>query len=592
MSFVFELKRRNVFRVALLYAVASWLLLQVADVGVSLLGLPDWTGRFVFLLLLIGFPLVIVFSWAYDITPEGVKREKDVPRDQSITDETARKLNTAVIALLVLAVVGMIADRMIPETPTVTTEATASLETATPAADQPSDRSIAVMPFLNMSSDAENEYFSDGLSEELLNLLAKIPELQVAARTSAFSFKDSDADVIEIAQTLKVAHVLEGSVRKSGDEIRITAQLIKASDGYHLWSETWDRTLVDVFAIQDEIAAKVVDALKVTLLGEVPHARITDPQAFELYLQAKALADISSKESLEESARLLEQALTIDPEYAEAWTELSVVQTNRTGQGHLPAAEGFASAAIAGRRALAINPQDARALSGLGWNAMYRDWDFAEAARLIGEALKWEPGNASVMNSSAVLNGVFGRRQRMMGLYEDALERDPVAMSVLGNLSGAYMNNDRLDDAETLINRMREVSPSSDYISLNSSWLLWWRGDTEAALDGFVEFGGNAGAWGRVLALYNLGRDVEIDAAIENLLANGGRPTQMAVIHAYMGNFDEAFEWFDSAYEERDDWLIEIRMYEGLEVLYDDPRWEALLQKIGISDSEGERIGL
>ena len=309
MSFFTELKRRNVFRVALLYLVASWLIIQVADTGISLLGLPEWTGRLVFLLLLIGLPLVVVFSWAYEITPEGLKREKEVERDVSITHETARKLNTAVIVLLLLAVGGMIADRLIPEqaqdAPSV---ADASEGTG------PTEQSIAVLPFVNMSADPENEYFSDGLSEELLNLLAKIPELQVAARTSAFSFKDSDAGISEIADTLNVAHVLEGSVRKSGDRIRITAQLIKGSDGYHLWSRTWDRTLIDVFAIQDEIAAAVVDALKVTLLGELPHASVTDTRAYELYLQSKVFADMRTAESYERAALLLTEALDIDPD--------------------------------------------------------------------------------------------------------------------------------------------------------------------------------------------------------------------------------------------------------------------------------------
>jgi TolB-like protein/Flp pilus assembly protein TadD len=591
MSLFAELKRRNVFRVALLYLVASWLIIQVADVGISLLGLPLWAGRFVFLLLAIGFPLVVVFSWAYEITPEGLKKEKDVAKEESITHATARKLNMAVIVLLVLALGGMVADRLVPEQAAPVENSVDVTAESGPVMTGPSGQSIAVLPFVNMSADQDNEYFSDGLSEELLNLLAKIPELKVAARTSAFSFKGTDASIPEIANKLNVAHVLEGSVRKSGEEIRITAQLIKAADGYHLWSETWDRTLVDVFAIQDEIAEKVVAALKITLLGEVPHARVTDPHAYELYLQAKALADISSEESLKDAARLLEEALAIDSEYAEAWTELSTVQTNRTGLGYLPQTEGFASAAVAARRALAINPRDARALSGLGWNAMYRDWDFAEASRLIEEALKWEPGNASVINVSAVLNGVFGRRERMMSLYESALERDPVAMSVLGNLSGAYLGSGRVEDAAILIERMREVSPTSDFVGFYTAWLHWYRGEAEAALDAFMTFGGSAGNWGRVLSLYDLGRDDDLPGAIQDLIDGGGRPMMLAVVYAYLGDDDKAFEWLDRGYEERDDWLIEIRMYSQFEGLYDDPRWNRLLTKIGISDADAEAIG-
>ena len=588
MSLFSEMKRRNVFRVALLYLVGSWLIMQVADVGVSLLSLPDWTGRLVFLLLGISFPLVMVFSWAYEITPEGLKKEKDVERDESITSDTARKLNTAVIVLLLLSLGGMIADRLIPERVVPVDQAVTSAAVAA----GPPEQSIAVLPFVNMSADQENEYFSDGLSEELLNLLAKIPELQVAARTSTFSFKGSDAGIPEIAIKLNVAHVLEGSVRKSGDEIRITAQLIKAADGYHLWSETWDRTLVDVFAIQDEIAAAVVAALKVSLLGEVPHVRVTDPRAYELYLRSKAAANLSSREGFAQAALLLTDALAIDPDYAEAWAELSVVQTNQTGQGFIPIEVGFERARLSAERALKIDPAHAQAMSGLGWNMMYWDWDFAEAARLIREARRLAPGNASVLNAYAVLHGVFGRRQVMMGLYEDALERDPVAMSVLGNLSGAYMNYGRNDDAELIVERMRAIEPDSAWVHGSDAWLNWSRGNAEAALDGFSGLSGSVGAWGTALALYDLGRDEEIDDAIATLLSAGGRPTQLALVEAYRDNADRAFEWLDRAYEEHDDWLIEIRMFRDFEPLYDDPRWEELLGRIGISDTDAERIGL
>ena len=216
--------------------------MQVADVGISLLGLPVTTGRLVILLLAIGFPLVMLFSWAYEITPEGLKKEKEVDRTTSVTHETAKKLDTAVIVLLVLGIASLALDRLIPEAAMPSDTANNALAEQE-VIDSTPEHSIAVLPFVNMSADEENEYFSDGLSEELLNLLARIPQLRVAARTSTFRFKGSDAGIDEIAVKLNVAHVLEGSVRKSGDEIRITAQLIKASDGFHLWSYTWDRTI-------------------------------------------------------------------------------------------------------------------------------------------------------------------------------------------------------------------------------------------------------------------------------------------------------------------------------------------------------------
>jgi len=588
MSFFSELKRRNVFRVALLYLVASWLIMQVTDVGVSLLGLPDWTGRLVFLLLLIGFPLVMVFSWAYEITPEGLKKERDVPRDQSITDDTARKLNTAVIVLLLISLVTLGVDRLIPEqamAPETVTE-------AMPEASGPPEQSIAVLPFTNMSADADNEYFSDGLSEELLNLLAKIPELQVAARTSAFSFKGTGAGVPEIARKLNVAHVLEGSVRKSGDEIRITAQLINAADGYHVWSETWDRRLVDVFAIQDEIAALVVDALKVSLLGDLPHVRVTDPEAYELYLQGKASAQLFTEAGFQRATQLLTEALAIDPEYAEAWVELGTTITNQTGWGLLPNEEGYERATRANERALAIEPDNARALSSLGWKKMYFERDFGEAARLIRRAYELEPGNPSVLNTYAVLNGAFGKRQRMIDLYEDALERDPFAMSVLGNLSGAYSNEGRYAETEHLIARMREISPDSNTIVVSESFLHWFTGNTEAALDGFAQLDGAMGDFGRAISLYNLGRDEEAAAIIEAMEENDESLALVAGWYALAGNEDRAFESFDRALETGDDEIVEIRMWPVVDRLYDDPRWDDLLARIGTSDADAERIGL
>ena len=380
MSLYSELKRRNVFRVALLYLVTSWVVLQVADVGVSLLGLPDWAGRFIFLLLVIGFPLVVVFSWIYEITPDGIKRETEVEVDASITADTARRLNTAVIVMLVVALGGLLADRLIPRTSGKLSQSRSAPE-----------NSIAVLPFVNISSDSDNEYFSDGLSEELLNLLAKTPELQVAARTSAFSFKGSNADIQQIAAKLNVAYVLEGSVRKSGDNIRVTTQLIQASNGFHMWSESWDRRLTDVFVIQDDIAAAVVAELKVTLLGELPRARVADTRAYDLYLRAKSVANNATNSALAEAVLLLNEAVAIDPEFAAGWSELGTVQVNQIVQGFVPQATGVQRAGASYASALQADPRFVQALAGLSWIAMFYEWDFAEAARLLNLARDINP---------------------------------------------------------------------------------------------------------------------------------------------------------------------------------------------------------
>ena len=592
MSLFAELKRRNVFRVALVYMVASWIVMQVADVGISLLGLPVTTGRLIFLLLAIGFPLVMLFSWAYEITPEGVKREKDIDRSNSVTHETAKKLDTAVIVLLVLGIGALALDRLVPEEATTSAELAASTETISDAAAAAPERSIAVLPFVNMSADEENEYFSDGLSEELLNLLAKIPDLKVAARTSAFRFKKSDADINEIAMQLNVAHVLEGSVRKSGDRIRITAQLINAANGYHLWSNTWDRTLIDVFAIQDEIAAAVVDALKVSLLGELPRTRVTNPEAYALYLQSKVSANRRTKEGFEEATALLTQALAIDPEYAEAWVQLSTYQTNMAGMRIVPPEEGFARAQASAERALIIDPKNARALSNLGWNAMYWEWDFAKAARLIAQARSLEHGNASILNAYAVLNNAFGRYESGVSLSREALNLDPLALSVLTNLSGSYYANNRFDEMAALIERMRELEPDSTVIPGMSGWLEQGRGNAEAALAHFTQARAAMGAWGRAIAHYDLGQDDLSDAAISELVELGGNSVIIATIYAYRDETDDAFEWLDRGFDEHDDWMVEIRMFKFFQRIYGDPRWDVMVEKVGMTDEVAESIGL
>ena len=285
-----ELRRRNVFRAGAFYVAATWALAQgISQLGPAF-GMPDWGTRWFVIACAIGFPFWIAFAWFFEFTPEGIKRERDVEPGESITPHTGRKLDFAIIGVLAIAVVLLVTDRFV-----LHHGVNAQADIAVSA------QSIAVLPFVDMSQSKDQEYFSDGISEELLNLLAKIQTLHVAARTSSFSFKGKDVPIPEIANTLHVANVLEGSIRKAGDQIRITAQLIRAADGYHVWSETWDRKLDDIFKIQDEIAGKVVEELKVTLLGAAPTVRTTDPDAYALYLQARQVGRQGTTEAFQQS---------------------------------------------------------------------------------------------------------------------------------------------------------------------------------------------------------------------------------------------------------------------------------------------------
>jgi len=295
MSFVEELKRRNVFRVAIAYVIIAWLILQVGDTLAPALHLPESVNTALAFFLILGFPVAIILAWAYELTPEGLKKEKDVDRSNSITHVTGRKLDYFIIAVLVLALGYFAFDKFVLDpsrdaelvqatTEAVTEQATESREAET------ADKSIAVLPFVNMSDDASNEYFSDGISEEILNALAKVKDLKVAGRTSSFAFKTRSEDLRTIGEALRVSHILEGSVRKSGIQVRVTAQLVKADNGYHLWSQTYDRELTDIFAIQDEIAAEILIQLKAQLLDEERQllaSQPTDSEVYDLYLLAR-----------------------------------------------------------------------------------------------------------------------------------------------------------------------------------------------------------------------------------------------------------------------------------------------------------------
>src|SRR5512140_2079481 len=393
-----ELRRRNVFRAAVFYVGAVWALTQGIAQLTPVVGAPDWAARWFLAAAVIGFPFWIAFAWFYEFTPEGLKRESEIEPHESITRHTGRKLDLAIIGVLAVAVVLLLTDRFVLHHGV--NESASSGESA---------QSPAVLPFVNRRTDKEQEYFADGISEELLNLLAKIPQLRVTARTSSFSFKGKEVAIPEIARTLHVANVLEGSVRKAGNSVRITAQLIKAGTDTHLWSQTYDRKLDDIFAIQDEIAADVVKQLKVTLLGAAPKSRTTDPEAYALYLQAVQLGRQFTAESFQQSDALFRKVLAIDPRYAPAWDGQARNFINEAGQGLLPGKEGFAQAREAAVKALAIDPDYAPAYAQLGWIAMYGDNDLAGAALHLERALALEPADLSVLTTSATLLQSLGR---------------------------------------------------------------------------------------------------------------------------------------------------------------------------------------
>jgi TolB-like protein len=373
MSFVSELRRRNVVRVAIVYAVASWLALQVTDVARSLLGLPDWTGRLVVLLLALGLPVALAISWVYEVTPEGLVRTEAVDPAHSTAPQTGRRLDRIIIAGLALSIALLLLDRFLYRDADRSQPAVAAPARPTSGAETRL-RTIAVLPFVNMSNDPANEYFSEGISEEILNTLARIEGLQVAARTAALQFKGRGADIAEIGQKLKVGAVLEGSVRRAGDSVRISAQLVDVTNGYRVWSETFERGTTDVFAVQTEIAGAIADALQLAVGAQGPATASVkirelptqDPHAYELFLQGRYLWRQRNGPAVTRAIELLEEAVRLDPGFAEAHAALASAYRILQSYASVDAAATRGRALKAADRALALDDSLAEAVAVKG----------------------------------------------------------------------------------------------------------------------------------------------------------------------------------------------------------------------------------
>ena len=567
-----ELKRRNVIRVAIAYAVAAWLLIEITATTFPILKLPDWSVTLVTVLVLIGFPLALILAWAYELTPEGLKKEKDVDRSQSITHVTGRKLDFIIITVLVLALGYFAYDKFLlqPEPGEVFGDM---------------DKSIAVLPFVNMSDDAGNEYFSDGLSEELLNLLVKIPELRVAARTSSFSYKGKDVKIAQIGEELNVTHVLEGSVRKSGDRVRITAQLVKADDGFHLWSKTFDRTLEDIFVVQDEIAKAVVDELKIELLGAMPEGRKTDSEVYSLYLQGKYFNNLRGEENLEKAVAAFKQALAIDPEYAPAWVGIQLTYSLQVAYAQRPEKETRALAMEAAERALAIDENMASAWAALAYLLRTNEWDWQAARVAINKALNLEPNNAEVLPVAASLAGTFGRLSESVALFERNIELDPLRLGSLRALGIRYRRVGRFDDAFEAFRRVQAVNPNYPGIrdDLGATHLL--SGDPKNALLEVEK--GLTGKFHRYLLTSihsDLGNEAEAQSMINELLETSAHdvPLLMASVYAWRGEDDSAFEWLEIAYQRHDYRLVHFLGSLWFRNLTADPRYPVFVEKLGL----------
>jgi TolB-like protein/Tfp pilus assembly protein PilF len=540
MSFFAELKRRNVFRVAAAYAVVAWLLIEISDTIFPRLGLPEWTVTFVIALLLLGFPVALFFAWAYELTPEGLKREQDVDRSESITPHTGKKLDRAIMVVLALGLAFFAFDKFVlyPQRDAAL-KATLSADTAvaveeareagrseavTAAED---NRSIAVLAFADMSPEGDQEYLSDGIAEELLNLLAKIPELRVISRSSAFSYKGKDIKLAQVAEELNVAHILEGSVRKAGNRVRITAQLIDARSDTHMWSETYERQLEDVFAIQDEISAAIVESLRGTINLDVDEApsstAVVNLEAHDAYLRGRYLL---AKRNVEGAVREFEKAISIEPDYALAHAQLAIAY--QLGYLRITITESMAKAAPHAEKAMALDPSLAEAHAAAGFFSWTME-ESKEALRHLEQAVRINPNYADVYNWMAqILDWSLGRYSEAFAMRQKAVQLDPLSVPALRNYAASLIARGRFAEAERELEKLASLAPG-------------------VAVQGRVDRTWYEGLWAEsALGLLDIMRS--------NSESPGGRSPALIFAFALMGLEKEAL----AVEENADRWLLSL----------------------------------
>ncbi len=470
-------------------------------------------------------------------------------------------------------------------------------------AESPGTASIAVLPFVNRSRDEEDEYFSDGLADELLNVLSGIRGLRVVARASSFQFKGRHEDPAVMGAKLNVSTLLDGSVRRAGSRVRISVQLVKVSDGCHLWSKTYDRTLEDIFAVQDDIAQSVVKELCATLLGgdaapdtgrlatarvaDAVKGRTTDPEAHRLYLLARHLLDRSTREDVATAIRHLENALALDPKFALAWAELGGAYASEAIWGLVPLAEGYARAREAVQRALSLEPDLAEGHARMGSIQMSYDWDWRGAEVSYSRALEVAPGNALALHGAGALAADLGHFEKAIGLFQRSLERDPLSATSYIRLGGVLHQVGRFTESEGALRMALELSPrrAVTHALLSLTLLAQSRGE-EALAEANRESLEWLGLWALTIIYFELGRSAESDEALRALIDKNADQsgTAIAEVYAVRGETDSAFEWLERAYAKRDGNLREAKTSPRLRSLQGDPRWGVFMNKMGFKE--------
>jgi TolB-like protein/Tfp pilus assembly protein PilF len=596
--FLTELKRRNVIRMAGLYAVGSWLIVQVAGTVFPAFDVPGWALRALIIVLVIGFAPALVFAWVFELTPEGLKRDAEVQPGESIAPQTARRLDRAIIAVLICALVYFGIDKFVlaprrGETAAVSVvREQAGTQTASVSIEE---KSIAVLPLANTSGDPDNEYFSDGLSEELISVLGKLPDLKTIGRSSSFHFKNSKDDSRTIGARLGVMHLLEGSVRKQGDRVRIVVGLIKAVDGRELWSETYDRELKDIFAIQSEIATAVVEQLKLKLLG-APQRFLAAPEsvnlaAYNALLQGQYFARRFNEADQRRALAYLEEAVRIDPNYGLAHAHLSRVWRALAASFLLAPADiaaAYVHARESAQSALRLAPDLADAHVAVGWVRVTPDIDLPGAEFEFRRAAALAPHDARTLQALGYLLAALGNLDEAEKLNQQAIDTDPFLVGAYLNRARNQMALKQLDASEATLRKILELQSDTSHVYAYLTIVDLQRGDVAAALrDAALEPEGFWRDYAVTLAQQAQGDHATAEAALTAFITQYGHggPYQVAVVYAFRKEPDLMFKWLDNAFAERDSGLTQIMVTPFLLDYRADPRFAAFARKLKIDSA-------
>ena len=574
-NFFSELKRRNVVRVATTYAVIAWLLLQAASILLPTFDAPPWVMKAFVAVLALGFVITVFISWAFEATPEGLKRTEDV------SPEVAAKLpkwSRRNFAIFVIAVGGIAAALL--------TYQLWRGARSTSAGDA-EDKSIAVLPFVDLSQAKDQEYFCDGISEEILNVLAKVDGLRVVARTSSFSFKGKNADVSEVASKLNVKNVLEGSLRREADRIRISAQLVNARDGFNLWSETYERELKDVFAVQDEITRAIVDALKIKLALAPPEHPRQNTEAYDLYLQGLFLSNKSDEENLRKSLNLFQRALDKDPNFARAWTGVAKAW-GWLADAYVRPLEAYPKTKEAASKALSLDEHDADAHAYFGDAKRYLDRDFAGDEKELKRALEIDPNSAIAHMFMSFLRSAQGELDEAVEEIEEAERLDPLSPPICYVAVLWYIAADRIEDAIRAGQRSVQLDPNYVYFDPPLADAYRAKGDFNQAVELYEKAQAvtHFPSVGLGITYATMGRGEDARRVLDQLIDKSRQQyvaaDSIAVIYVALGEKDEAFRWLDRACQEHSGSFYSYMFRSEFRPLHSDPRFADILRRIGL----------